>query len=185
MRKLCPPAEYIAKGFRHLGRREDLDPGVPAPPPERFAGPGPGDAGRARVRPRRGARLSRRVGRASRQGVRALRAKDRQPFDRLVNQVMTQKPYASARRVFWVTSSLLAELETPSSLRRPASSGYQPAAEPNGRDHGLRAAWVKYTEHTFGRALASDLSSGKRKRHSYLLRMTSSSTRTRRCARAA
>lgn len=45
------------------------------------------------------------MGRASRQGFRALRAKDRQPFDRLVNQVTTQKPYASARRVFWVVDN--------------------------------------------------------------------------------
>jgi hypothetical protein len=42
------------------------------------------------------------------------------PFDRLVDQVMTAEPYASARRVFWVVGQRI--LPT---ADRPAPTGFR------------------------------------------------------------
>ena len=39
------------------------------------------------------------------------------PFDRLVDQVMTTEPYATARRVFWSSTT------APPTAHRPASTG--------------------------------------------------------------
>src|SRR5713101_1458257 len=65
------------KGVRDLRRREDERPGAVPVPPHTCAWPGPVDAGRARVRPRRGTGLPGRLRRASGQGLRSLRTHHR------------------------------------------------------------------------------------------------------------
>ena len=70
------------------------------------AGQGPDDAGRARVRAQGRAGVSGRLRRAPRPGDRPLEPTTGiEPFARLVDQVMTTEPYASADRVFWVVDN--------------------------------------------------------------------------------
>jgi hypothetical protein len=74
--------------------------------PHRAAGAGPPRARRTRIPLRRLPGLPGRLGCAPRPSVRPLRAHHRdRPFGRLVAQVMTSQPYASARRVFWIVDN--------------------------------------------------------------------------------
>jgi len=76
------PAQLAGPGarrrrVRHQCRREDLHPGPVPVPPHRAARAGAGNAGRARLRPRRRAGLLRRLRRPSRQGDRPVRIQHR------------------------------------------------------------------------------------------------------------
>src|SRR4029079_18253029 len=79
-RPLRPPLRRhtaAAGRVRDLRRREDLHPGTPPQTRHHTTGAAPGDACRARIRPRRRARLPGRLGRTPRQGVRPLRTPPR------------------------------------------------------------------------------------------------------------
>ena len=132
----------MAQRICHMCGREDEHPGTVPLPPDAAAGPGPAYARRARVRPWRGCRLLSRLRRAPGAGLRALRRHDGYcPFGRLVDQVMTTGPYASAERVFWV-------VDNGSSHRGQASVGRL-----EGEWHNLRlvhlpkyASWLDQAE---------------------------------------
>ena len=97
---------------RDLRRREALDPGAGADP--LAAAPSPCSRGQRveHTYKRRGALtylaaldIGRRGGRRPRVFGRSEARGGIDPFDRLVRQVMTKEPYASARRVFWIVDN--------------------------------------------------------------------------------
>lgn len=94
--------------LRDLGRREEPAAGAGRPPRPRRPGPRPSRARRVRVRAAWHARLPRSARRPRpRRGLfgRCEPKTGIEPFGRLVEQVMTTEPYASAQRVFWIVEN--------------------------------------------------------------------------------
>jgi len=92
--------------LRHLCGRKDLDPSAYPQTSHHPARPQAGDAGRARVRPRGAlAYLAAWDVHQAKVHGRCELTTGIEPFGRLVEQVMTVEPYASARRVFWVVDN--------------------------------------------------------------------------------
>ena len=105
--------KLLAPGrVRDLRRREAVDPGAPAHPRDAAAGFGSRGQRVEHTYQRGGALtylaaldIGRRGGRRPRVFGRSEPSGGIAPFDRLVWQVMTKQPYASARRVFWIVDN--------------------------------------------------------------------------------
>ena len=90
----------------YLRRREDLHPGPHPQARHHTAGTEPADARRGGVPPRRPlAYLAAWDVHRAKVFGRCEQTTGIDPFDRLVDQVMTTEPYATARRVFWVVDN--------------------------------------------------------------------------------
>ena len=91
---------------RRSRRREDLGPGPLPLPPDAGPGQGPCDARQPRIPPRRRpAYLAAWDVHRGQVFGRCEPTTGIAPFHALVEQVMTQEPYASAKRVFWIVDN--------------------------------------------------------------------------------
>jgi DDE superfamily endonuclease len=142
---LCAPVrgQGAASGrLRRLRGREVAVAGAGAPARDDPGRAEPSGAGRVRVPPRRHAGLPGGLGRPPRALFDRVEAKTGiEPFDRLVEQVMTTEPYASARRVFRI-------VDNGSSHAGRASIARMRAPWPNARVIHLpiHASWLNQIE---------------------------------------